>query len=202
MQQTVLFREFEDRDVDFIYKCKNDEKLNSMVVGQFHPYSYDDAKKWVEGCKGEHDTYKFWAICTNDSEKRIVGWCSLSKIDKVNQSASFHGIVIADKLYHDGFAWIESYCFIMKYVFEVLGLNRMYSDSIVGHKQSNIATHLFLYTIEGVLREAIIKNGKKYDIRLTSILKDEYFRNKDNGEYELKTILKRLRYLKTCLKKT
>lgn len=200
MQQTVLYREFDEGDIDFIYKFKNNEKLNSMIVGQFRPFTYEDARKWVEGCMGEHETYKYWAICTNNDEKRIIGWCSLSKIDKTNQSASFHGLVIADKLYHDGFAWIETYCFIMKYVFEVLGFNRMYSDSIEGHKQSNIATHLFLFTIEGVLREAIIKNGKKYDIRLTSILKDEYFKNKENGEYELKSILKRLRNLKKSAK--
>lgn len=195
MQQSVLFREFEERDIDYIYKWKNDEKLNSMIVGKFHPFTFEEAKNWVEGCIGNHETYKYWAICTNDNEKRIVGWASISQINKDNQSACYHGIVIADNNYRNGFAWIETYCFILKYTFETLGLNRLYGSSIIGNKQSNMATHLFLFTIEGVLRQAIIKKGKFYDLRLCSILKDEYFRNKENGEYEFKTILKRFRSL-------
>ena len=34
---TVAFRDFEERDIDFIYRCKNDENLNSMIVGEFKP---------------------------------------------------------------------------------------------------------------------------------------------------------------------
>ena len=43
MEKTVCFRDFEVRDIDFIYKCKNDEKLNSMIVGQWHPFTYEEA---------------------------------------------------------------------------------------------------------------------------------------------------------------
>ena len=46
----VLFRNFEERDIDFIYKCKNDEKLNELTVGQFHKFTYEEAEKWVHGC--------------------------------------------------------------------------------------------------------------------------------------------------------
>ncbi len=200
MLSTVCFREFEERDVDFIYKCKNDEKLNSMIIGHFRPYTYKEARKWVEGCMGNHDTYHFWAICTNDEEKRIVGWISLSEIDKLNQSACFHGIVIADKDYRNGFAWIESYCFILEYAFEHLGLNRLYGSSIIGNKNSNIAGDLFLFTKEGVLREAVIKNDIRYDVRLSSILRKEYFINKKSGKYELRAILKRLKEMKNITK--
>lgn len=73
MPPTVIFRDFEERDIDFIYRCKNDEKLNSMIVGQWHPFTYEEACDWVHGCMGEHETYKFWAIATNDEEKRLTG---------------------------------------------------------------------------------------------------------------------------------
>ena len=49
MERTVCFRDFEERDIDFIYKCKNDEKLNSMIVGPWHPFTYEEAAKWVHG---------------------------------------------------------------------------------------------------------------------------------------------------------
>ncbi len=193
MESTVSFRDFEERDIDFIYKCKNDEKLNNLVVGQYHPFTYDEARKWVEGCMGEHDTYKFWAICTNDEEQRIVGWISLSNIDRQNKSACFHGIVIGDENYHDGFAWIESYLFIMSYTFEVLRLNRLYGSSIVGHKESNRIGKYLFWSKDGILRQAVLKNGKFCDLLLGSILYEEYLSHKNNGDYEIRSILRRLR---------
>ena len=59
MEKTVLFRDFEERDIDFVYRCKNDEKLNSMIVGEWHPFTYEEAVKRVHGCMGEHETYKY-----------------------------------------------------------------------------------------------------------------------------------------------
>lgn len=193
MESTVTFRDFEERDIDFVYRCKNDEKLNSMIVGQFRPFSREDAEKWVRGCMGEHDTYKFWAIVTSDEERRIVGWISLSKIDLENKSASFHGIVIADPAYRDGFAWIESYVFIFFYAFEVLKLHRLSGENIVGHKSSTAIAHAMGMKDEGIRRDAVIGiDGKYVDILMYSILDYEYFLLSHNGEYEVDAIIERL----------
>ena len=196
MERTVCFRDFEERDIDFIYKCKNDEKLNSMIVGQWHPFTYEEATKWVHGCMGEHETYKFWAIATNDEEKRIVGWVSISNIDKVNQSVCFHGIVIGDPMYRDGFAWIESYLFVYAYCFEILNMNRVYGESIIGHKNSNNITQIVYAQNEGIKRQAVYRNGVYYDVSFGSLLKEEYFEHKNNGDYEIRSIIKRIAFLR------
>lgn len=196
MNNTVCFREFEERDVDAIFKWKNDEKLSHMIVGQFHPITYEDATKWVKGCMGHHDNFIFWAICTNDEEKRIIGWAALAKIDKVNQSAETHSIVIADSDYNDGFAWIETEMFMFNYAFEVLNLNRLYGVSLVGHKISNQVGELMFMKTEGVLRQAIYKNEKFYDLQYDAILKDEYFAHKEAGDYEIMKLIRRLRKMR------
>lgn len=193
---TVIFRDFEERDIDFIYRCKNDENLNRMIVGEFHPFSYEDARKWVLGCKGEHDTFKFWAICANDKEQRIVGWVALSKIDRVNQSACTHSIVIADPDYNDGMAWIETEFHLLEYAFEVLKLNRLYGVSLMGHKMSNQIGELLFFKTEGILRQACFKNDRFYDLQYIGILKDEYFTHKEAGDYEMMSVIRRLRKLR------
>ena len=192
MEPTVIFRDFEERDIDFIYRCKNDEKLNSTIVGQFRPFSHEDAEKWVHGCMGEHETYKFWAIATNDEEQRIVGWVSLSNIDNMNKSACFHGIVIGDADYRDGFAWVETYRFVLEYVFERLNLHRMCGSHLVSHKQSDAIAHALFIRNEGIQKEAIFKNAKYEDLSIDAILADEYFAHKEAGDYEFKKIVKRL----------
>ncbi len=193
MEPTVSFRDFEERDIDFIYKCKNDEKLNSMIVGNWHPFSFEEAVKWVHGCMGEHETYKFWAIATNDDEKRSVGWVSLSEIDKANRSACFYGLVIGDEEYHDGFAWIESYLFIYEYAFERLGLNRVYGTRLMEHKQTKAMGLIMFSKREGVLRQAVYKNGQYHDLSIGSLLSSEYFEHKNNGDYEISAIIRRIK---------
>ena len=190
---TVTFRDFEERDIDFIYRCKNDEKLNELIVGQYHPFTYEESVKWVHGCIGEHETYKFWAITTNDNEKRIVGWVSLSEIDKANRSACFHGLVIGDEEYHDGFAWIESYLFVYEYAFERLRLNRVYGTRLMEHKQTRAMGLVMFSKQEGILRQAAYKNGQYHDLSIGSLLSSEYFEHKKNGDYEIPAIIRRIK---------
>ena len=196
MVNTVCFREFEERDIDFIYKCKNDEELNKMIVGQFKPFTYEDAQKWVHGCIGHHDEYIFWAIAINDDQRRIVGWAALSKIDKVNMSANTHSIVIADPDYNDGIAWLETEFHLLKYAFEDLKLNRLYGISLMGHKMSNQIGELLFFQTEGILRQACYKNGRFYDLQYIGILKDEYFAHKEAGDYDMMKIIRRLRKIR------
>ena len=195
MEKTVYFRTFEEEDAGLIYKWMNDDELKKLSVGLNRRMSREEALNWVKR-RMEHDQYNYWwAICAKDIDK-MIGYMSLNSIHYINRSADFGGIIIGDSNYNDGFAWIESYLFIMEYAFERLGMNRLYGNSIVGHKQSNFAGDLFLFELEGILRQATYKNGKFYDMRISSILKEEYFRYKSEGEYEMKAILKRLRQIK------
>lgn len=189
MERTVCFRDFEERDIDFIYKCKNDEKLNSMIVGQWHPFTYEEAAKWVHGCMGEHDTYKFWAIATNDEEKRIVGWISLSKIDCTNNSAHFHGIVIGDDNYRDGNAWIESYLFVLEYVFEKLNLHRLTGSHLALHPMTGYISLAMNFKEEGLFRDAVYKDGRYHDEVFTAMLDTDYYSYKKQNGYEYYNIV-------------
>lgn len=192
MQPTIIFRDFEERDIDFIYRCKNDEKLNSMIVAQYHPFTYEEAVQWVHGCMGEHDTFKFWAIATNDDEKRIVGWVSLSQIDKINKSACFHGLVIGDSEYRDGTAWIEAYIIILKYAFETLHLNRLYGTYLPNHVMTKSMANSVFFITEGIYRQSFINKGIYHDEVFASLLSSEYFEHKNKGEYEYNSIFRRL----------
>lgn len=198
MEPTVLFRDFEERDIDFIYKCKNDEKLNKMIVGQYHPFTYEEAVKWVHGCMGEHETYKFWAVCTNDDEKRIIGWMSLSEIDKINKSICHHGIVIGDNAYRDGDAMFEAMLFSMSYAFDVYHTHRLYGSCLSVHKTSPHMMSALGFALEGIKREAEYKNGTYYDVLDYSLLEDEYRNLKAEGAYDTQSLI--IKFVKSIKK--
>ena len=187
----VLFRNFEERDIDFIYKCKNDEKLNELTVGQFHKFTYEEAENWVHGCMKDSPLFKFWAMCTNDEERRIVGWTSIAEIDRDNQSAFFHGITVADPQYRNGLAWIEAQRFVPEYAFKQLNINRLEFTCLTDHTVSMSIGPSMFYTHEGTKRSAVYKNGRFYDLALFTILREEYLYHLNNGDYELSSILPR-----------
>ena len=193
MEKTVIFRTFEEEDIDAIYRWKNDDALNKMTVGLNRKICRDDVAKWVRS-KMPHNPYEvYWAICPKDEPHKIIGYTQLTEIHFINSSANFSGIIIGDKDYHNGFAWLETYLFVMEYAFERLGLNRLYGSSIIGHKESNNIGKLLLWTHEGIMRQAVFKNGTFFDLSFGAILKEDYFRNKTKGLYEMKEILRRLR---------
>ena len=152
----------------------------------------EEALDWVKS-KMRHNPYQvWWAICSVETNE-MIGYMSLTDIHYINSSANFSGIVIGDKRYNDGFAWIESYLFIYEYAFERLNLNRLEGHHIDGHTQTSAIGDVFFRNKEGVLRQACFKNGKYYDVVVLSILRDEYFRHKENGDFSMKSIIKRFR---------
>lgn len=195
MEKTVFFRAFEEEDIDSVYKWKNDDELNNMTVGLNRRICYNEVAEWVKS-KMPHNPYEaYWAICSQESGK-IIGWACLTKIHYINSSVETGAIVIGDKNYQDGFAWIETVLFLLEYAFERLGLNRVYGESLIGHKISNFVEELVFMTREGVLRQAAFKNGQFYDVSMASLLKEEYFAHKAAGDYELPAVIQRLKKLR------
>lgn len=188
-EKSVSFRKFEERDIDFVYKCKNDKKLNSLVVGNWHPLSYSESSQWVRNCmKGDRQDLKYWAICTNDIERRIIGWTSLSEINIQNSSACQHGIFIGDANYNDGTAMFESLLFTMEYAFDILKLHRLYGSCLSAHKVSPHMLFALGFRKEGEHIDAVKKNNIFYSVLDFSILNSEYETLLRTGMYDISVL--------------
>lgn len=195
MEKTVFFRAFEEEDAELIYQWMNDDELKKMSVGVNRRMCHDEAIEWVNARKRDARDHVYWAICAMDTGK-MIGYASLVGIHYINRSAETGAIVIADSDYNDGLAWIESILFMLEYAFERLGLNRVYGSSLMGHKMSNRMGPLMFMQTEGILRQAVFKNGKFYDLHYSGILKDEYFAHKEAGDYEIMKLIRRLRKMR------
>lgn len=190
MEKTVYFRSFEEEDAEFIYKWMNDDDLKRMSIGVNRRMCRDEVLDWVRNRMRDNRSQIFWAICSI-KDNRIIGFTCLTDIHYINRSACLGGMII-DKEYQDGFAWIEAHQFVFECVFERLGLNRIYGESLVGHKQSNLMESVMYFTKEGIKREAYFKNGMFYDSSCVGLLQKEYYEHKNAGDYETKSIIKRI----------
>lgn len=191
MEETVYFRTFEEEDAELIYKWMNDDELKKLSVGLNRRVSREEALNWVKR-RMEHDQYNYWwAICAKDTN-RMIGYLSLNNIHYINRSAEFGGLLIGDKNYQDGYAWVQAYLFLYEYAFERLGMNRVYGTHLVDHTTSSFIGSVFFSQKEGVLRQAFFKNGKYHDAVIGALLRDDYMMHKDNGDYELDAVMRRM----------
>ena len=191
----VFFRALEPEDSELIYKWMNDYDMMKDAIGLPRPKSMQECKDWVMTFS-KHSPYNYaFAICINDETKKKIGYMTLNNIHYINSSAETGAIVI-DREYRDGITWIESILYLHYFTFEVLHLNRLYGYHLLSQKVSDSITDLFFWKQEGVLRQAIYKNGQYLDLSCEAILQDEYLFHKSAGEYTIHAIIRRLKTLK------
>ena len=191
MEKTVYFRAFEEEDAELIYKWMNDDELKKLSVGVNRRMCHDEALDWVKARMRDDRNNVWWAICAKDTNK-MIGYMSLNSIHYINRSADFGGLVIGDRDYQDGSAWIESYLFLYEYAFERLGMNRVYGTHLVDHTTTGFMGSIFFSQREGVLRQAYFKNGRYQDAYIGALLREDYMAHKEKGDYELDAVMKRL----------
>lgn len=191
MEKTVYFRAFEEEDASLLYQWMNDDGLKQLSVGLNKRVCREEVEEWIKARK-RHNPYQAWfAICALESNE-MIGYMCLTDIHYINSSAYFSGILIGDPNYRDSQAYIESYLFMFEYAFERLNLNRLYGSALADHKLSVTMAEVMYQKTEGVLRQSIFKNGKYHDEVVCAILKDEYYQHKENGDFEMSSILKRV----------
>lgn len=191
MEKTVYFRAFEEEDAPSLYQWMNDDELKQLSVGLNKRVCREEVEEWIRARK-RHNPYQAWfAICALESNE-MIGYMCLTDIHYINSSAYFSGILIGDPNYRDGRAYIESYLFMFEYAFERLNLNRLYGTALADHKLSVTMAEVMYQKTEGVLRQSIFKNGKYHDEVVCAILKDEYYQHKENGDFQISSILKRV----------
>ena len=190
MQKTVYFRSFEEEDLDAIYQWMNDDELKKLSVGLNRRMSKEECRTWIDARKNNSQYQYFWAICSVKDQK-MIGYAFITNIHYINRTAEFGGIVIGDSDYHNGLAWIETYLFVLDFVFNRLNINRFSDTAITEHIQSNKIAEVFYFQKEGILKEAVYKNGRYYDLSLMSILSKDYHAHLIAGDYEIKNIIRR-----------
>ena len=195
MEKTVFFRAFEDEDAPLLYEWMNDDGLRQLSVGLNKRVCKEEVLDWIKARKCHNPFQAWFAICAKDTNE-MIGYMSLTDIHYINSSVNFSGIMIGNQSYRDGQAYIESYLFGFEYAFERLNLNRLYGSAMSCHKLTVTMAEVMFQKTEGVLRQAVYKDGHYYDELVCGILRNEYYEHKNNGDYEMPAILKRILQIK------
>lgn len=102
-----------------------------------------------------------------------IGVCDLHAIEPVNNMAEF-GIMIGDKEYWSKGFGTETVKLMLKHGFEDLNLNRIYLYVVAEHSRGIKTYEAAGFKKEGMLRQALYKNGIYNDVVLMSVLHSEW----------------------------
>lgn len=201
--ETIYLRLFEPEDYEKTYQWHNDYAIQKTTCGPIRFVSKEIEKNWVLSKATHNQNEIYLAICTIDSDE-MIGWYSITDIDFLNRKCHCSGVIIGDKRYRDGEAYQEAGHLAFQYIINELNMNRITGSCLKEHIMSRATMEACFWTLEGVERKSIFKDGEYHDICNYAILRDEYFEHMKNGDYDprlkIRRIGKIIRRLKNELK--
>ena len=180
--KVVYLRLFEPNDFEKTYQWHNDYDLMNSTCGNYRFVSKEIEQKWVQSKSENNQKDIYLTICAIENDE-MIGWYSINNIDYINRKCDCGGVLIGDKRYRDGEAYIEAGTIAFRYIIYELNMNRVGGACLLENIMSRAEMESSFWILEGIERQAIYKNGKYHDICHYSILRDEYMQHVSNGDY-------------------
>jgi len=140
--------------------------------------SADDHLSWINGLETDNSQICFVIV---DADIHPFGSVNLKKINENHKTAEL-GFYRTQNLGEKGLI-TESLKVLIEYSFQVLGLEKIYSEIFEGNIKSINIHKKLLFVEEGFLRSHITKNGVRIGVHLFGLLKSEW----ENGKYDVNT---------------
>jgi RimJ/RimL family protein N-acetyltransferase len=167
----VYLRALEPDDYKTSIKWRNDDEIWNMVGGPRYFVSEAYEKKWVEDAISNSSKISL-AICLKESHE-YIGNAYLTDIDWINRTA-ISGSLIGEKKYWSKGLGTEARLLLNKFAFYERGINRIWAKVL----EDNIASQKMLekcgYKKEGLMRQAVYKNGTFKNLVIMSVLREDF----------------------------
>ena len=189
--ETIYLRMLEAEDWEKTYLWHNNSNIQKSTCGPVRIVSKEIEKQWVLD-KARHNSNEiYFAICSLDNNK-MIGFASLHDINHLFRSCHWGGIVIGDKGYCDGIEYLQASLLILDYAFSQLNMNRVTGSCLREHLISRSQIPALYFEQEGIGKEAIIKNGRKYDEYYYALLYESYREHMEAGDYDVNRLIMRV----------
>jgi RimJ/RimL family protein N-acetyltransferase len=164
-------REISKTDLPIINQWRNDKELIDLLGNNFLYIAGEVDENWFENYINNRHTAVRLAIIT-PVNSNFIGMVHLTGIHQINRSAEF-SILIGDRDYWAKGAGSQATKAMLDHAFNNLNLNRVYLTVLENNERAIKMYEKVGFKREGVLREAIFKNGKYCNLIQMSILKRE-----------------------------
>lgn len=190
---TIYLRGFREQDYEQINRWRNDRNIQSLLSCPFRYVPEAIEREWVKSKSLNNRTDIYLAVCLK-ADDRMIGYVSVNDID-YQQRVAYGGGIVLDSEFHDGIVRYEVGMLVRELVFDQLNINRYEGRCLAEHKASRIVMEATGYKLEGVLRQAVYKDGRYHDQCVYSLLRDDYYDWMSCDAYSLKSFAGKVREL-------
>lgn len=168
-QPHVLLRPLADSDSPLLYTWINDRELVELSA-RFKPVSADAHRGWFREIRQRSDV-RILAIADAETSATI-GYCQLKAIDVLNRSAELQ-IRIGSPDYQGRGLGTAAVLALLEVAFEELALHRVHLHVFEHNQRARRCYEKCGFKVEGLLREAVLIDGRRINLILMAILRSE-----------------------------
>ena len=161
----------EEDDMQCYYEMINDFQIYSKVVGFSFPVSKLEQLEWYRNAIHDKNNKRFTIVLKETNLP--IGMATVSSIDWQNRSAT-HGIKLHPSCPKGKGIGTDAVLTLMKYAFNELNLNRLDGSWMEDNVPSEKLYLKCGWQIEGIKKNAIYRNGKYHNLKITGITKEDY----------------------------
>lgn len=148
----------------------------SQCLKRKKPFSRKDVLKYVFGILHK-EPLLYWAVILKENS-RMIGDCGLCEWNQDAQRAELSYATSPD-VWNQGYATEAADC-VIRYGFEQHSLNRIEAHCNTGNAASEKVLQKNGLKLEGILRQYILCDDQPLDMKLYSILKQEWIERQAN----------------------
>lgn len=161
---------YEDLDGNYIHWL-NDPEVCRYNRHHVFPYTKEQGEEYVRRARSTKDEL-ILAIIVKETGLHI-GNIALTSIDHYNQRAEYTILIGEKSSEKKGYAK-EAAVLLLRHAFLDLNLHRIYCSPLEENVMANVAVTFLGMKEEGVLRDAVFKNGKFNNLIFYGLLKEEF----------------------------
>ena len=159
---------------DLAAALSNKKVQDNLRDGLPYPYTEQDGKEFISAMLSadENETFSF-AIMVDD---KVVGSIGIFRQGNIHSQTAELGYYIAEEYWGKGIM-TEAVKQICEYVFGDSDIIRIYAEPFAYNIASCRVLEKVGFQYEGTLRSNAVKNGKVIDMKMYSLIKEEYYDN-------------------------
>lgn len=166
MREDVFLRELSKEDIPTLNAWRNNPNLISSLGTGFRYISEEVDEAWFQEYLDNRDKAVRLAIV---AEGNYVGNINLTNINSTHRNAEFSILIGDDRYQRKGIGLYVS-TKILEHGFNDLGLRRIWLTVVTTNAAAIKLYSRIGFEEEGILRNAIFKNGTFLDLKIMSVL--------------------------------
>lgn len=162
-------RQIVEDDLEIILKWRNSEHVRANMFTD-HIITKEEHMSWYNNFKKYEQLNKYMVY---EYSGTSIGLVNITQIDRLNSKCHW-GFYIGEKNAPKGSGLAMGYL-ALEYIFEVLKIRKLCSE-ILAFNQASINYHKKLgFSIEGRLKEHVLKKGVYNDVIIMALFQREWF---------------------------